>query len=589
MWHICLAVTIAIVAVSVAIAFKMSRQRKNNLLSPSNVIMVGTFLSSAVMFVPIYADAFRNDGIVVKIVKTFFVSLHHSLRLFIVDSDFDVIRNAAVTQDSLFYNIYSITAAILFVAAPILAFGVVLSFFKNVSAHRRYLSSYQKDAYIFSKLNERSLALAKSIKEKQKNAAIVFTGVFEQSEEPDALLLKAKAMRAICFKKDIVAINFSAHSKKRYIKFFAIGDNETENVQLGLSLIAKHKNRENTWLYVFSNEFEGEVLLSALPLEAIKVRRVSDVRTLIYTVLRDTGEKLFAEAAITEKYPDEKLISALIVGLGKRGTEMAKTLAWFGQMDGYRLNITAVDKREDARDRFSAICPELMSDKLNGQFEDDGESRYKIDIFSGLDIDTQSFFEKFDTVENITYVFVDVGDDAKNIRTAIKMRWQLNKRGLSPRIQVFVANTEKKNALCGIKNHSGQEYDIEFVGDVESFYSVGSIIESELEDEALGRHLKWGNEEDFWKYEYNHRSSVASALHHRMKRVCKIPGMDKAPNDRAENERLNLRKLEHRRWNAYMRSEGYTYAKVRNNLAKTHNCLVTYEELTPAEKAKDDD
>ena len=38
-----------------------------------------------------------------------------------------------------------------------------------------------------------------------------------------------------------------------------------------------------------------------------------------------------------------------------------------------------------------------------------------------------------------------------------------------------------------------------------------------------------------------------------------------------------------------MRSEGYSFAEKRNNLAKTHNCLVTFDALTPEEKAKDDD
>ena len=182
-----------------------------------------------------------------------------------------------------------------------------------------------------------------------------------------------------------------------------------------------------------------------------------------------------------------------------------------------------------------------------------------------------------------------MGNDEKNIRTAIKLRTLLLKKGKAPRIQAVVSNTDRKNALEGITNHSGQSYDIDFVGDVESLYSVGCIIDSELEAEALSRHLKWGKEEDFWRYEYNHRSSVASALHRRMKVICNIPGVDKIPQERTETERLNLRMMEHRRWNAYMRSEGFTYAEKRNNLAKTHNCLVTYDILTPEEKAKDDD
>lgn len=38
-----------------------------------------------------------------------------------------------------------------------------------------------------------------------------------------------------------------------------------------------------------------------------------------------------------------------------------------------------------------------------------------------------------------------------------------------------------------------------------------------------------------------------------------------------------------------MRSEGYVYGKVRNDLAKMHNCLVPFDELSAADKVKDDD
>ena len=79
-----------------------------------------------------------------------------------------------------------------------------------------------------------------------------------------------------------------------------------------------------------------------------------------------------------------------------------------------------------------------------------------------------------------------------------------------------------------------------------------------------------------------------------MKILCDIPGVRKAPADRSEEELWGLRRLEHRRWNAYMRSEGYSFGgdktpAGRNDLAKIHHCLVPFDELSLKDQQKDDD
>ena len=377
--------------------------------------------------------------------------------------------------------------------------------------------------------------------------------------------------------------------KKKKSFFFIIGKDEAENVKESLDFIEQYKEREGTWVYVFSNKIEGEILLSAPDKGKIKVRRISDVRTLIYSILREKGELLFRDAVVSEENPDTKVISALVVGIKRCGAEMVKSLAWFGQMTGYKLEIKAVDKDADALDKFASCCPELMKEGYNGNFSDDGEAQYNITIKGNVGIDSLEFEEEVESMKEITYAFVDVGDDEENIGVAVKLRSILAKMGKESRIQAVVYNSDRKKALEGARNHSGQSFDVDFVGDAESFYTMDNIINSELEAEALKRHMRWGGEEDFWKFEYNRMSSVASALHKRMKVLCNVPGILKEPQERSDEERLSLRKLEHRRWNAYMRSEGYRYAEKRNNLAKTHHCLVTFDLLSDSEKAKDDD
>ena len=46
--------------------------------------------------------------------------------------------------------------------------------------------------------------------------------------------------------------------------------------------------------------------------------------------------------------------------------------------------------------------------------------------------------------------------------------------------------------------------------------------------------------------------------------------------------------MEHKRWNAYVRSEGFVKSAKRDKLAKTHHLLVPFKELPYEEQIKDD-
>ena len=148
--------------------------------------------------------------------------------------------------------------------------------------------------------------------------------------------------------------------------------------------------------------------------------------------------------------------------------------------------------------------------------------------------------------------------------------------------------------MQGIKNFKGTPYNIDFIGDLKTSYSEKVVINSTLEAEALKTHMKYSNsiEDDFWSFEYNYRSSIASAIHKRARILCNIPGADKKESDLTSEECETIEKLEHRRWNAYMRSEGYIYSgsndpKTRNDLAKMHHNLTSFETLDEEDKRKD--
>lgn len=590
MWLASLIMSISILALTVVVslAINASGFTKKHKFNLFNALVLGVFISAVVSFFSIHF-VFQK-ATVGGIVSTVLLSIFNSIQIFTAGCEFEVVQNAMEYCPKELLIPYQIWVAILFTAAPIFTFGFVLSLFKNLWANLTYWFSFGKDVYVFSELNDRAIALANDIKSKNKKALIVFTDVFEGNEESSfELIEKAKKLKAICFKNDILAVNFKRNAAKRSISFFTIGLNETENLNQALKLLERYNTRANTNLYAFSTNIASELLLSSADKGVVKVRRINEVQSLINRVLYGRGEIIFDSAR--ENAKGTKDISAVVIGMGRHGTEMVKALAWFGQMDGYNLEINAFDKDPLAEEKFTALAPELMSEQYNGVCVD-GEACYKISIHSGLDVETISFAQEISKIQNATYVLVALGNDDINVSTAVNLRMYFERMKIHPKIQAIVYNSEQKRALHGIKNFSGQEYDIEFIGDMESSYAEDVIIDSELEKAGLERHLKWGAEDAFWKYEYNYRSSIASAIHMVARIHCGIPGAAKRTEELTPEEKEGIEALEHKRWNAYMRAEGFIFSgssdkKSRNDLAKMHHDLVDFSSLTEEEKRKD--
>ncbi len=590
MWEICFAISVSAlpVAAGISIAINRSRLAEKRKVKLFNALFAGVFAASVTAFIPVHFAGIEANFL--EGLRALLLSVFHAMQTFTIGCEFDVINNGMVHCPDSLDVLYQAWASVLYVLAPAFTFGAVLSLFKNITAYLKYLGAYFKEMYVFSELNEKSLALTQDIKSKHKNAAIVFTDVFEDNEENSyELIEQAKKIGAICFKKDIMALQLKCHSARKPIYFFAIGSNETENLNQALWLIDSYRHRSNTRIYIFSSKIGSALLLATVDKGEVKVRRINEVQSLVNRVLYDNGQLLFDSAR--EIAPGTKKISAIVVGMGNHGTEMVKALAWFGQMDGYKLEINAFDKDPLAEEKFIAIAPELMSPDYNG-VEVAGEAQYKITVHSGVDVDSISFSRHISAITDATYVFVALGDDDVNINTAVNLRMYFERLKIHPVIQAIVCNSQQKKALEGIRNYRGQPYDITFIGDMESSYTEDVIIDSDLEEEALQRHLKWGEEEEFWTYEYNYRSSMASAIHLKARIACGIPGAGKKEEELTEEERSIIETLEHRRWNAYMRAEGYVYSgskdkSSRNDLAKTHNDLVDYASLSEEEKRKD--
>ncbi len=590
MWLTFFVLSVICFILSLAVFFVISSStalKKKN-LHPFKLLFSGVWVSAFFLYIPMHSAA--EDFSVADCLEAVFMALADSKDTFGFSLDFDKITGSIDGCPEWLSVIYLIWTSLIFIIAPVFSVGFVLSLFKNASAYMRYLCAYFRDVYVFSELNEKSLILASDLKAKNKNAAIAFADVFDGNEEKSYKLTEqAKLLGAVCFRKDILSVNFRRHSLKKAIWFFTIGKNEAENLTQALSLTDAYKDRDNTRIYVFAIKTESELLLTDVDKGKVKVHRINEVQSLINRILYEHGEIIFDGAK--EGADGEKLISAVVVGMGSHGTEMVKALTWYCQMDGYRIRINAFDKDPLAEEKFTALAPELMSPDYNGVYRD-GEAQYGISVCSGTDVQTISFADRISEITDATYVFVALGDDDINISTAVRLRMYFERMKIHPVIQAVVYNTRQKKALEGIKNYRGQAYDIDFVGDIETSYAENVIIASELEARALAQHLKWGKEEEFWTYEYNYRSSVAQAIHMKAREKCSIPGAAKREDELTVEERDIIENLEHRRWNAYMRAEGYVFSGTtdksgRNDLAKMHHDLVDFSSLSEEEKRKD--
>lgn len=591
MQNSCFYIALGILVLTVCFAILQHRRstRSAIALTPVRVVMIGVFLAAILLHYPLYHQIFLGESFV--LIQSVLGSIHNTLRMFVLDGELTAVDDFLTSCPCEVARWYMLLTAFLYVFGPILTFSVVLSFFKNVQAYRRFMMHLFSETYIFSELNERSLALAASLKKNHGKALIVFTDVYEADEEEiSELRERARLLDAICFKCDITALNMKLHRKTNRIKCFTISADEGENVRQSLALIHKYGQYENMALYIFSTGAESELLFQDVSGNGMQIRRINHSRSLISQLMYYRGKTLFDHAV---EQDGNRQINAVVIGMGGYGTEMLKALSWCGQMTGYRLSVHAFDQRTDSARMFAAQCPELMSPARNG-VDEEGESYYRIEIHDGIDIRTDLFEQTLLEVGCITHVFVSLGSDPLNIKAAVMLREFCERQGYDPCIQAIVYDAYQSEHLANISNFKGKPYRIDFIGNLNDSFSERVLLNSEVEQTALQRHLSYqAPESDFWSYEYNYRSSTASAIHRKLRIDCGIPGADKPVAERTLEERDALALLEHKRWNAYMRSEGYRFSgsmdpATRNDLGKVHNFLVPFEALPEKEKRKDD-
>lgn len=592
---------------------------------------------------------------------------------------------------------------VMFVLAPVLASGLIMTFIGDTGEKLRYWLSWSPKCYVFSELNESSLSVAESAKRADGRKTIVFCNTKKVNER---FVEDARKIGAILLHKTADHLHLS-HRFKKY-EFYFLAENEDNNIALTESFIlkkekiAKHDVVINAFAENKTNISVMESMISKKPCavfesthetlvrKAITITNEAPKTQLVFFNVSNADEEFerfvkqhsvityegdwestevdsrfgaydmtlyrpaekedeegnlktvavgnglgyrknrlvtqWQETPLKIRFIDEialfcynqlfehplydlpegrKDISVLLVGCGRLGMRMLKTVCWCGQIVGYTLKIRVLDKMAKTIEKeLDAQCPEL---------------RPNYDIaFEDVDVESDDFETKIKANADATFVCVATGSDELNISTAENIYRILRRNycGYLPPIFTRVRkmlkskNFEEKGSFL-------DERKIRLFGTTASIFSNHTLFNSNLENLALAVHLcyNWALEQDkdsfdykkalndFCTSEYARRSSMAAALHIGAKfRGCNTVTSGAFPTEdevaefaqRLQDETVaqTLMENEHERWNAFMRSEGFRsvdFGTVRkyapetrshkDEVAKLHPCIVSWKDL----------
>lgn len=585
-------------AIFIAILIRIAVKSKDFSACVSQVL-IGVWLMEIVLILPIFLKTYSA-------VPALISSFLYGLKCLAGRQSIDLIFESGLNgvPKLLYHSLHYIA----FVAAPVVTSSLIISFFGDASDRIRYWLTFRTTCHVFSELNDEAIALADSIKNKNENNIVVFCNTKninnvqkKQARNIEAILLHTTSDK------------FKILRRYRKISFYQINRDEDENINNSLLLIKNHREidckgseSEGIMIFAFISSYTKTQILESVDYGHLKVYIVNVTLLTCYNQLK--------KVTLYQNCRENNIVSALIVGAGDTGLEFLKAICWCGQILDCGLEINVFDKDAVKIEKeFFAACPELHLDE------------YAIRFVSS-DATCTDFEEKLNAhCKNTSYAVLAMTDDDLNIDTALYLRGYFLRSNLEavrdPVINARVRNTMKNEHLFFISNKN-----INLFGSLDDTYSIDKIVDSKIEqmaksihsyyslphDNKLDEKTKKEAMKDYYGKEYNRRSSMANALHIQYKLFsCDVMKAHENKLTFTHSEeyhskisanaelKTRLAKLEHRRWNAFMRSIGYRSIEASkihyytqkgqkksyiNTVALLHPCLVEWDELENVSK-----
>lgn len=646
---IALCVSIILFTIGILLTIYYIKRRKG----VAKRAIIGLICSTAIAFFPLYLmDNHSTPGGILDVIFTALLGVARSM---MGENSLLDTRESFLSTSGELSSISAVYTSFLHVVATLLLLGLLFSFFENFFPKIRYHLFSTGHLTIFSNVSDRTVLLAKDMKlqadrGKKKNSTFVFLDDLSRITIDNARYLKElKSLNAFLFNEGTCEISLPIFFKSNSVDYFLLQDDDTINMKEAIELsqkwsnpITKFKKKKlDIRIHIRSNTPEAEHIVDSIEYDSsLKFRLIRETRTALYNLV--------------DKYPlflgiRENNLTVLIIGAGQHGIEAIKTVAWCGQTLHITPKIIVVDKSELVSKQFAQDCPEFIS---NGD--------YAIDFIT-VDVTTEAYSKLLRTHPEIGYIICTLSDESLNIKTAMHTRGIYDDIRFLPEnacymdeplINILINHPFLHDVMGRMQFDTKQNCHLNAFGSIAETYTWENITGSYLDciGIAINRFYEldfakqtyhalseseWMNkkeiliknaDENYEKKEYNRCSSIALGLHSKYKIYAilvesaknalnnydwsshptseLIKEADAILTNHATGTSIveELSVLEHRRWNAYMRSQGWRtvtteqmnlwYDKLgtkhRNFAAKLTPCLIDWDDLPLLDKALKD-
>lgn len=578
-WIICTIITILLIALSVRTCFK-----KTNGSLRVFLILGCLFAATYTIYLPVFLSAY-------DLVSGLIGNFVHVLQVITIDADIMEYNGVIISEINsvILAKIYMVFLGVLHLAMPaVSALTAVTVLFRCFSSMQLFFATRRKKPlFIFSEANERSIQLAKSLK--NIKCDIVFA-----NKDTDSLNNENENSLGFIFKEESIAeLNIKNRSRKD-IYFFCISENEDDSLSYALQLIEKYSelkdtDQEHIHIFQFAKSEDFSVFIDSAKKGQLDIQCVNEYEMLIYNLL--------------DKYPlfrySTSDIHVLLHGLSAMNITALKAIAWCGQLAGFSLKISVVgiDIKRKIDDLKIAV-PGLFTERYNINFYDCSSEKDVIDVISTNCYDA-------------TYIIVSDETDNETMNQGIILRRLFYKLSSDfdscPPIFCYIKEPSKFNIVGNLATAESNpkrkmSYDLTPFGSLAEVYTYEALVDSDREKLAKNVHMAYeeifsdepvDTHEALKRYnifEVNKRSNRANALHIRYK--LNMLGLDYT--DQADAEEVDMREYytdqyltllsisEHNRWMAFLETEGWSpstkeevYSYRESGISKgRHNCPI---------------